>query len=81
MALPTAPCWERHFCMMTLQIPLAGMLGTTEDKPEDADAVYAELMGRARRCYVQPSVLAIAAAAAGIEDKAIRHAREAFGDP
>jgi hypothetical protein len=30
------------------------------------------------RCYVKPSVLAIAAAAAGIEDKAIRHAREAF---
>jgi adenylate cyclase len=56
-------------------------LGTTFadwDKREDADAVYAELMGRARRCYVQPSVLAIAAAAAGIEDKALRHAREAF---
>ncbi len=56
-------------------------LGTTFadwDKPEEADAVYAELMGRARRCYVQPSVLAIAAAAAGIEDKSIRHAREAF---
>jgi adenylate cyclase len=47
-------------------------------KPEEADAVYAELIGRARRCYVQPSVLAIAAAAAGIEDNAIRHTREAF---
>jgi tetratricopeptide (TPR) repeat protein len=47
-------------------------------KAEEADAVYAELIGRARRCYVQPSVLAIAAAAAGIEDNAIRHTREAF---
>lgn len=47
-------------------------------RPEEADAVYAELIGRARRCYVQPSVLAIAAAAAGIEDNAIRHTHEAF---
>ncbi|HKV77407.1 MAG TPA: protein kinase [Candidatus Sulfotelmatobacter sp.] len=47
-------------------------------KSDDADAVYAELIGRARRSYVQPCVLAIAAAAAGIEDQAIRHTREAF---
>jgi Flp pilus assembly protein TadD len=47
-------------------------------KPEDADAIYAELMGRTRRCYVQPSILAVAAAAAGMEEEAIRHAREAF---
>ena len=56
-------------------------LGTTFadwDKPKDANAIYAELVGRAQRCYVQPSVLAIAAAAAGIEENAIRHARDAF---
>ena len=56
-------------------------LGTTFadwDKPKDANAIYAELTGRAQRCYVQPSVLAIAAAAAGIEENAIRHARDAF---
>ena len=56
-------------------------LGTTFadwGKPEDADAVYAELMGRTRRCYVQPSVLAMAAAAAGIEEKAVQHTREAL---
>jgi serine/threonine protein kinase/Tfp pilus assembly protein PilF len=47
-------------------------------KPEDADALYAELINRARRSYVQPSVLAVAAAAAGSEEKAIGHAREAF---
>jgi serine/threonine protein kinase/Tfp pilus assembly protein PilF len=57
-------------------------LGTTFadwDRPKDAGAVYAELIGRAQRCYVQPSVLAIAAAAAGIEENAIRHAHDAFG--
>src|SRR5260370_3646548 len=47
-------------------------------KPADAEAIYTELMGRARRSYVPPSVLAVAAAAAGIQDQAIRHAREAF---
>jgi len=47
-------------------------------KPEEADAVYAELISRARRFYVQPSVLAIAAAAAENEDNVIRHTHEAF---
>jgi len=47
-------------------------------KPSDAEAIYAELMGRAQRSYVPPSVLAIVAAAAGIQDEAIRHACEAF---
>jgi adenylate cyclase len=47
-------------------------------KPADGEAVYAELIARARRCYVQPSALAITAAALGIQDEAIRHAREAF---
>jgi len=47
-------------------------------KPADADALYAELMARARRQYVPPAQLAVAAAAARVEDQAIRHAREAF---
>jgi adenylate cyclase len=46
--------------------------------PSDAEAIYTELIGRARRSYIPPSVLAMAAAAAGIDDEAIRHAREAF---
>jgi tetratricopeptide (TPR) repeat protein len=44
----------------------------------DAEALYAELMGRARRSYVPPSILALVAASAGIQGEAIRHAREAF---
>jgi hypothetical protein len=47
-------------------------------KLADAEALYAELTARSRRCYVQPVTLAIAAAAAGIENEAIRYAREAF---
>jgi tetratricopeptide (TPR) repeat protein len=58
-----------------------GSLATTLadwGKPADAEAIYAELMGRSRRSYVPPSILAIAASAAGIQDQAIRHAHEAF---
>lgn len=47
-------------------------------KTADAAALYAELVARARRGYVQCSQLAIAAAAAGCEDETIRHARESF---
>jgi tetratricopeptide (TPR) repeat protein len=47
-------------------------------KPADADALYEEMMARARRQYVPPAQLAVAAAAAGVEDQAIRHACEAF---
>jgi tetratricopeptide (TPR) repeat protein len=47
-------------------------------KPSDAKAIYAELTGRAARSYVPPSMLALAASAAGIQDEAIRHAHEAF---
>ena len=52
-------------------------------KLADAEALYAELMARSRRGYVQPVTLAIAAAAAGLEEDAIRHAREtlAVRDP
>jgi TolB-like protein len=45
-------------------------------KPADAAALYSELMARARRGYVQPTCLALAAAAAGLENEAICHARE-----
>src|SRR6266566_3338831 len=37
--------------------------------------IYAELLARARRSYIQPSELAIAAAAAGMLDDAIAHAQ------
>jgi len=47
-------------------------------KPSDAEAIYAELMGRARRSYVPPSILATTASAAGQLDDSLRHAREAF---
>lgn len=47
-------------------------------KRAEAESVYAELAARARRSYVQPSTLALAASAAGFEDQAICHAREAF---
>jgi hypothetical protein len=44
----------------------------------DADAVYAEMLARARRQYVAPAPLAATASAAGREDDAMVHAREAF---
>jgi len=47
-------------------------------KLADAEALYAELVARSRRSYVQPVTLAIAAAAAGIEEDAIRHSRAAL---
>ena len=47
-------------------------------KRADAEAVYGELMCRARRSYVPPSTLTLTALAAGMQDEAIRHAREAF---
>jgi TolB-like protein/Tfp pilus assembly protein PilF len=47
-------------------------------KSADADAVYCELLSRARHQYVSPGALAIAASGAAREDGAVRHAREAF---
>src|SRR5215469_1422472 len=47
-------------------------------KAEDADALYAELIARARRQYVSPVALSLAAAAAARESEAIRHACDAF---
>jgi tetratricopeptide (TPR) repeat protein len=64
----------RHpWAMATLAVAFADW-----GRPADAEAVYAELMARARRCYVQPSELAFAAAAAGMRDETICHAREAL---
>ncbi len=64
----------RHpWAMGTLALALAEL-----GKTSDADAIYAELMSRARRSYIPPSVLAMTAAAAGMEDQALSHAREAF---
>jgi TolB-like protein/Flp pilus assembly protein TadD len=63
----------RHpWAMATLAVTFADW-----GKPADAEALHAELASRARRSYVPPSWLAVAAAAAGLEDEAIRHAREA----
>ena len=47
-------------------------------KPEYADAVYTEMQARARRQYLPPAQLALAAAAASREDEAIHHTRKAF---
>jgi TolB-like protein/Flp pilus assembly protein TadD len=47
-------------------------------KPEDADALYAELLARGRRQYMSPAQLALVAAAAARETEAIRHTRDAF---
>jgi len=46
-------------------------------KATEADAVYAEMQARARREYVMPTALAIAACASAREDEAIRYARAA----
>jgi Tfp pilus assembly protein PilF len=47
-------------------------------KPAEAHAVYAEMFARARRQYLPPAVLAVAAFAAGKKREALRHAREAL---
>ena len=47
-------------------------------KPADAEALYAEMLARARRQHVSPALLAFTAAAASRENEAICHAREAL---
>jgi serine/threonine protein kinase/Tfp pilus assembly protein PilF len=47
-------------------------------KIADAQAIYAELLARAARGYVQRTQLAIAASAAGEPEKALAHALEAY---
>jgi serine/threonine protein kinase len=44
----------------------------------DANGVYAELIARSQREYVQPMVLAACALVGGAPEKAIEHAREAY---
>jgi TolB-like protein/Flp pilus assembly protein TadD len=69
LAMSGRHCWA----MWTLALTYADW-----GKPADADALYAEMLARARRQYLPPVPLAIAAAAAGIEDQAVVHAEEAF---
>ena len=47
-------------------------------KTKDAEAVYDEMTARARRQYVPPGALAVAASGAALEDDAVRHTLEAF---
>jgi len=64
----------RHsWAMMFLGLALADCGRTA-----DADAIYAEMLARARRQYIAPAPLAVVASAASREDDAIGHAREAF---
>ena len=60
------------WCMAALAIALADWGKTAE-----ADSLYFEMQARARREYVAPTSLAIAALAAAREDEVIRYAREA----
>jgi tetratricopeptide (TPR) repeat protein len=50
------------------------------DKPDSARAVYRELEARSEREYIQPSMLAPAAAAVGEMDRAIAYAQQALDD-
>jgi tetratricopeptide (TPR) repeat protein len=47
-------------------------------KAADADAVYCEMLARARHQFVPPAALALTASGAAREDDAVRHAREAI---
>jgi TolB-like protein/Tfp pilus assembly protein PilF len=47
-------------------------------KPGDADAIYAEMLARARREYVSPALLALAASGAERQDEAVCHATKAY---
>jgi tetratricopeptide (TPR) repeat protein len=47
-------------------------------KPAEAEALYVEMLARARRQYMPPAILALVAAAAAREDDAIHHAGDAF---
>jgi TolB-like protein len=61
----------RHpWAMATLATTLADW-----GRCEEAQAIYAELLARSQRSFVQPGELAIAAAAAGRRDDALGHAR------
>jgi tetratricopeptide (TPR) repeat protein len=59
---------------------MAGLATALADwgKPAEAEAIHTEMIARARRQYVPPTLLAVAASAAGLEDDAVRHAHEAL---
>jgi pentatricopeptide repeat protein len=59
--------------MATLAVCLADL-----GKPADADAIYREMLARSCRQYVPPAMLALAGSAAGRQDEALAHAREAY---
>jgi TolB-like protein/Flp pilus assembly protein TadD len=64
----------RHsWAMVFLSLTLADW-----SKPVGADAIYAEMLARARRQYVAPAALAVVASAAAREKDAIGHARDAL---
>ena len=64
----------RHsWSMATLAVCLGDL-----DKPAEADAIYQEMLARARRQYQPPAMLALAASAAGRRDEALDLAREAY---
>jgi len=64
----------RHsWSMATLALCVADL-----GKHVDAEAIYEEMLARGRRQYVPPALLALAASAAGRQDQAIAHAREAY---
>jgi len=64
----------RHFWSMAVQ----AITFADWNKPALADALYKEMLARACTQYVSPALLAVAASAAGEEDNAIGHAREAL---
>jgi adenylate cyclase len=76
--LALAMSGQLSWSMAGLAVTFAGL-----GKREHADALYTEMLARARRKYVPPAQLALAAAAASRESQAIHHAGEAFeiGDP
>ena len=47
-------------------------------KPAEAKAIYTELLARAAREYVSPTLLATSAAAVGERDEAMQYARDAY---
>jgi adenylate cyclase len=64
----------RHSWAMTFLALAFADCGRTAD----ADAVYTEMLARARRQYIAPAPLAAVASAAAREEDAIGHARDAF---
>lgn len=69
LAMSGRHCWS----VTVLAVTLADW-----HKSAEAHAVYAEMLARARRQYIPPAALAVAAIAAGKKRDAIRHAREAL---